>query len=335
MEVFTHALASLVLARAAIPRAPLLAWLVVVLAGIVADLDGLSALSGPATYIAWHYADTHSLAAALAAATALTMAYSLFLKKFASCRIKATALFATALLAACLHLAMDACQSEGVTLFWPFSPRRFAADWVAGIDPWIIAILLAAALLPELLHLVADEIGARNKSPRGRLGAVLGLAAVVFYFGVRATLHSNVVAVIESGTYRGESPHRAAAFPESASLVTWHGLVETESALHALTVNGYPGAPFDAAGAITFFKPEPSPALDLARNSDATKIFLRVARFPKASVEKTPEGYSIELRDLRYAAAGGRHEIVAIIKLDQNARILDDTLLWARDLRRR
>jgi membrane-bound metal-dependent hydrolase YbcI (DUF457 family) len=335
MDVFTHALASLALARAALPRAPRAAWAVILIAGTIADLDGLSAISGPSAYLTWHHTYTDSLLASLVAVAALTIAYVLLTRKSAPPRISPAALFAIALLAAWLHSAMDACQSEGAALFWPFSSRQIAADWLASVDPWIIAVLLAAILLPELLRLVSDEIGAKDKSPRGRLGAILGFVFVILYVGVRAQLHSNVLAGIEARNYQSESPRRAAAFPESTSPFTWRAIVETDSALHEFTVNAAPGTPFDPQNNITLFKPEESPALDRARDSDAAKKFLSVARFPKATVEKTSTGSEVQLRDLRYAAENNpRREIIAIIDTDANSKVTADALVWARDLHR-
>jgi membrane-bound metal-dependent hydrolase YbcI (DUF457 family) len=336
MDIFAHALASLALARALLPSAPRPAWAVIVIAGTIADVDGLSGLFGPSPYLTWHHTYTHSLVTSLVAVAALTIVYLVLATRSAPLRAPAAALCVTALLAAWLHLAMDAGQSEGVTLFWPFSGRRIAADWLADVDPWIIAILIAAILLPELLRLVGDEIGAKDKSPRGRLGAILGLVSVILYAGVRGALHSNVLAGMEARSYRNESPRRAAAFPESASLFAWHGIVETDGALHELTVSAAPGTPFDAENGVTLFKPESSPILDRARDSDAAKTFLRVARFPKATVEKTSNGYAVELRDLRYLAASETsREIAVLVKIDQNGRVANDALVWARDIHRR
>lgn len=336
MSVFINALASLVLARAVMPRAPRAAWVVVLVAGTIADLDGLSAISGPSSYLAWHHTYTHSLGAAFVAVAVLVTTYALLARRSAPLRVSLTALSTTAALAACLHLAMGSCTSEGVALLWPFGSRRIAADWLASVDPWIIAILIAALLLPELLHLVSTEIGAKDKRPRGRVGAILGIFFVILYVAVRATLHSDVVATMQARTYRTELPRRIAAFPESASLFTWHGIVETDSALHQLTVNALPGISFDPESGITLFKSESSSTLDRARDSDAAKAFLRVARFPKATVEKTADGSEVQIRDLRYAAAGEtRHEIVVLVKIDPRGDVANDELIWARNIHHR
>jgi hypothetical protein len=230
---------------------------------------------------------------------------------------------------------MDTCQSDGVSLFWPFSSRRFAADWLPSLDPWILTILIACIALPELLHLVSSEIGAKSKKPRGQIGAIVGLALVLVYVGARATLHSNVLATMESRTFHGETPRRASAFPETLSILTWHGLVETDSALNQIDVDAASTSNFDPDSSMRLFKPEPSPALDAARSTAAARKFLAAARIPKASLEKTESGYIVVLRDLRYPAAGEtQHEIAAVIELDLNNKVTSEELVWARDLHR-
>ncbi len=245
------------------------------------------------------------------------------------------ALFLAPLSAAVVHIAMDACQSSGVMLLWPFSSKYFAADWLPRIDPWILTVLIACIALPELLHLVSSEIGVKAKKPRGQTGAIIGLALVLIYVGARATLHSNALALMESRTFHGETPRRASAFPETLSLVTWHGVVETGSALSEIDVDAASPSTFDPESSLRIFKPEPSAALDAARNTIAAKRFLAVAQIPKASLEKTETGYVVVLRDLRYAAAGEtEHEIAALIELDANNKVTSQQLVWARDLHR-
>ena len=336
MDVGTHALASIAIIRAVIPRAPLTAWAVVVLVGTAADVDALSTISGPSAYLDWHRTYTHSVIACVIMGAVLGWGY-LFLGARASAAKMSKATFLSAVFCAgFLHLAMDACQSEAIAAFWPFNARRVAADWIAGVDPWIIAILVIAILLPELLRLVSDEIGAKDKRPRGRVAAIVGLALVILYVGVRADFHATALAAIQARTYSGESSRRASAYPEPASLFTWRGIVETDHALHELIIDTTPGAPFDPDNGTTLFKPEPSAILEHAQNAGAAKRFLRVASFPKASVEKTTEGYQIQIRDLRYAASGeSKHEILALVRMNLDGSLEEDELAWARDLHRR
>jgi membrane-bound metal-dependent hydrolase YbcI (DUF457 family) len=330
MDVGTHALASLALTRAIVPRMPLSAWILIVAAGTVADLDGLSAVFGPSAYLKWHYTYTHSIVTWAIADVLLGVFYLLLRRKNALAEGVAGPVLAAIFISGLLHLAMDACQADGITAFWPFSRRRFAADWLAGVDPWIIAVLVAAVLLPELARLVSDEIGARSKRLRGRVGALLGLTLVIFYVGARASLHASALSAIQGRTFSGELPRRASAYPEPISLFTWHAIVETERSLQELTVDVAPGASFDPENGATVYKPGASPMLENAQKTETAREFLGVASFPKASIEKTTEGYEVQIRDLRYAVSGEmRHKIVAIIHTDGNGKVMQDELRWA------
>lgn len=335
MDVGTHALASVALTRALIPRAPLVAWIFIVAAGTIADVDALSSIFGPSAYLNWRHTSLHSIIASATVGVILAGLYLLTSRKAATAKVSPATFLSAVFLTGFLHLAMDACQSDGVTLLWPFSARRVAADWLASVDPWIIAILIAAILLPELARLVSDEIGAKSRGPRGRVGAILGLILVICYVGLRANLHGTALATMQARTYRGESVRRSSAYAQAVSLFTWHAIVETDRALQELTVDAAPGASFDPENGTTLFKPEPSPILDRAQNSEAAKKFLRVASFPKATIEKTPQGYEVQIRDLRYAVSGTtRHEIVAVIQTDSSGTVTRDELLWQRDFRR-
>jgi membrane-bound metal-dependent hydrolase YbcI (DUF457 family) len=336
MDAGTHALASVAVARILVPRAPLLAWMLILAAGTIADLDAVSSLFGPSAYLDWLHTYTHSVVAAAAfGLIGVGVLYFSAIRQPLPAKTSKIALLGAFLLSSFLHIAMDACQSSGIALFWPFSVYRFAADWLPSIDPWIIAILVAALVLPELSRLVGDEIGAKSKAPRGRVGASIGLILVVLYVGARANFHAGVLAAIQARTYRGEPARRAGAYAESVSPFTWHAIVETDRALQELIIDATLGASFDTENGTILFKPEPSPILDRAQNTQAATKFLRAASFPKATIEKTPEGYVVQIQDLRYAVSGdSRHEIVAVIQADSDGRIRRDQLLWARDYHR-
>jgi membrane-bound metal-dependent hydrolase YbcI (DUF457 family) len=329
VDPLTHALASYTLKRAAFPRVPRSVTLVILIAGTVADLDALSAYFGPSAYLTFFRTYFHSLTAALLISALVVL--PLFLRKPdpAKALPSYVTIFIAAFSAAVLHLLLDLFQSTGVELFWPFSSRRFVTDWLAHLDLWMMAILLAGILLPALSGLVTEEIGARSKGPRGKIGASLALAAVILYLVARFVLHGNALAALESRTYRGELPRRVAAFAESSSPFRWHGIVETERAILEVQVEVGPSANFDPDSALTSYKPEPSPALDSARNSTVARRFLQAARFPKASVEKTPQGYQVILRDFPYArdANSGWH-VEALIDTDPSGRILSEELTW-------
>jgi inner membrane protein len=330
MDIGTHALASLALSRAILPRAPRVLWGWTIAAGVVADGDSFSALAGPATYFTWYRTYTHSMVAVLVVAVVGAAAYRWFASADLRKQLSSAAVFVAMLLAGCLHVAMDATQWQGVELLWPFNDARIAADWVPTIDPWMLAILIAAIVLPELLHLVSSEIGAKDKKVRGFAPAITALALLLVYTGLRAELHGTAIAQLQNRAYAGESPRQAGAFSDFTSLVTWHGISETESALHEVLVRI--GATRQAAldPGISLYKPEASPLLREAQAREIAKRFLRVARFPKATVEKMDAGSEVQIRDLRYAAAGeiSREPMVAI-DFDASGKIIAEEMRWA------
>lgn len=333
MDPLTHALASFTLQRAAFPRLSRAATISVVFAGTIADADLLSAYFGPSAYLAFDRTYFHSLPAALVFALLATVPFFFLKPKSPDNPIPHATIFIAALAAALLHLALDACQTSGIQLLWPFSSRRFALDWLPSLDLWILGILLAGILLPLLAGLVTEEIGARRKGPRGRIGATLAFGALIAYLALRIVLHGDAIAALESRTYRGELPRRVAAFAESSSPFRWRGIVETERALHDVEVPVGPGADFDPSFAITTYKPEPSPALDAARNSVLARRFLQVARFPKASVEQTPSGFRIILRDYPYTLGYDTWQVQAVIDTDPSGKIASQEFVWVPTLR--
>src|SRR5437762_13796948 len=231
-------------------------------AGTVADIDSLSKFAGSSAFLTFYRTYCHSLPAALLFSLLVTFPFLLRRSGPMEKQISPHPIFIAALAASVLHLLMDLGQSTGVELLWPFSAQRFALDWLPHLDLWILGILLAGILLPMLSRLVTEEIGAKSKGPRGKVGASLALATMILYIVLRFVLHGNALAAMESRTYRGELPRRVAAFPESGSPFRWHGIAETERALHDAEVEVGPDAPLDPDSASTSYTPESSPALD-------------------------------------------------------------------------
>jgi len=329
VDPLTPALASYTLKRAAFPRLPRAATIAMLIAGTVVDIDSLSAYFGPSVFLTFYRTYCHSLPAGFLFSLLATILFLLRRRGQTEPIMSPVPIFLAALAAAVLHLFMDVCQSSGVELLWPFSARRFALDWVANTDLWIVGILLAGILFPALSRLVTEEIGARSKGPRGKVGASLALAGMILYVVLRFVLHGNALAAMESRTYRGELPRKAAAFAESGSPFRWHGIVETERALHDFEVDAGPGASFDPDAAITSYKPEPSPELDAARDTAAARLFLQIARFPKATTEKTPTGFHVLLRAFPYSRdASSGLRVYAVIDTDPSGKVLSQELAW-------
>jgi inner membrane protein len=339
----THALASLAFTRGFFPRRSWRFVLGVLLAGTLADLDLLTLLSGPSAYLSGRFTVTHSMLGTFAVVAAAFAAIRMLQPKASAAPNRrpahpeppATILLA-ATLAAGLHIWMDLATPSGVAILWPFDDSRFASDLVSSTDPWILALLLAGILLPELFGLVGSEIGAKDKAPRGRNGAILSLALVIIYLGARATLHAGATAQLDAHSYRGESPKRVAAIPDTLSLVTWHGVVETTTQICTISVPAAESARFDPESGVCVHKPEPSAALTVAQQTETATRFLRAARFPKASVGATDDGTEIAIRDMQNAAEQEtRYALAARVLLEANGQVRSQRIVWARTLRLR
>jgi len=305
-------------------------WAFTIPAGVIADIDAFSAFISPAAYLTWHRTYTHSLLASLIIAGVFSVGYQAWASRDLLSRLPARTVFVAVLFAQWLHLAMDAAQWQGAELFWPINPARIALDWLPTIDPWIISILVAAISFPEFFHLISSEIGAKDKRPRGFVGAVVGLIMVASYIGLRTDLHATAVAQMQNRSYAGELPRQVAAFSDFVSLVTWDGVAETESALHLVTVHINSSRRSALDPGINLFKPEANPLLQAAQATGAAIIFLRVARFPKATVQKMDIGSEVQIRDLRYAAAAeATREPMVMVDFDPAGKIISSEVVWA------
>jgi membrane-bound metal-dependent hydrolase YbcI (DUF457 family) len=347
VDPLTHGLASLAVQRGFFPRSSWRGVLAIIVAGVIADLDWFSASFGPSAYLRWHRSATHSLVFV----AALTLAAFLFSRSIRRTQNASSQIanppppsnlstqgnlpvqgkfpWIAVAVSASLHILMDLLQADSVAPLWPFSTTRFALDILPRIDPWLLIILAAAILFPELLRLVTEEIGSRSKRPRGRNGAIIGLALAIIYFAMRALFHTGVTSSLEARTISGEMPRRAGAFPNSASPFLWHCIVETESALHLVNLRTMGGEITYATGITTLRKPGPSPFLTAAQASPAAIEFLRVARFPKAVLQKETEGYSVDIQDLKDQVTQSQGRTISVdINLDPSAKVVSSELQW-------
>jgi inner membrane protein len=331
VEPITHALTSLALSRAGLNRTTHLATPILVVAGLAPDLDILFSVK-PRASLLWSGALTHSLVGASGVALVVALVFWRFGRKQAGGGLRFRTALGLAAIGVAAHLLLDCFGVFGPRLFWPFSARAFAACFVDWIDPWILLFLLAGLLLPALFGLIGEEIGERKKSQGPRRGALVALVLVTLFLGGRGILHQRAVALLLSRDYHGAPPLAAAAFPSAASPLGWRGVVVTPNTLDEIEVPLGPGGYFDPDRSVTRFKPEPSPALDAAQQSETARTFLRYAQLPLASLDRLEGGYRVELRDLRWPfASRSRFNVVAVIELDGNLRVTRQELRFASD----
>jgi inner membrane protein len=297
-------------------------------AGLTADLDWVAYWAGPHAFLAGHRTFLHSMLGAIVIAAVIAGVFWLMGRKVLGAQVSLGGALMVCMVGATAHLLIDLANPWGLKLLWPFGENWVAWDLLDEVDPWLLAILLSGLLLPGLFRLVGEEIGARKKSGEAA-AAILALVLAASYIGGRAALYHNALTILRSRVYHGEVPRAVGAFPHSASPFTWSGVVETESALYVVEASTTGGTRFDPDLAQAQFKPEPSAALESARNSSLGADFLKFARFPKATVEPTETGFKVKLSDLRFAGSrASRLNPIAIIDLDRQAQVLHEELLF-------
>jgi inner membrane protein len=336
VEPVTHALTSLVLARAGQKRLPRFGTAMLVVSGVAADLDFLSYFGGASAFLRFHRTFLHSLLGSAALTCAVAGIFCLLDRNTRQNAVaeKPKALRLLPALAICAvgvaaHVLLDLASGIGVRLFWPFRGGWSGLDLLTNLDPWILAVLLLGISLPELFRLVSEEIGERKKTTRGRGAAVLALLILLFYVGARAELRSRALNVLNSREYHG-APLDVGAFPTAFSLFRWRAVISTDNAIDEAEIPLAPGAQFDPDRVVTHYKPQESPALDAAQNTETARRFVAYARFPLAAVNASDAGYHISIRDLRFAANDSSpHNIIATVDLNPDLKVIRQELLFA------
>jgi membrane-bound metal-dependent hydrolase YbcI (DUF457 family) len=330
VEILTHALVSLLLARVGQTFLPRYGAAMLVVSGVAADLDFASYLAGPAVFLQFHRGVLHSLPCSVALVCAIALAFWGVARRHAATNpdsrfrplsfVQALVVCAFGVVA---HLLLDLASGIGVQLLWPFRQRWTAWNLLSTLDPWVLALLVLGLLLPEVFRLVSEEIGERAKRPRGQRAAIITWLLLLIYVAARAGLHSRAADELNSRDYLGAPPLSTGAFPSALSPFAWRGLVSTDNAIEVLEISLAPGAAFDPDRAAPHYKPEDSAALQAAENTPAAKTFLRYARFPLASLEREDEGYQFTLRDLRFASSDNSADNVMVrVELTTNLHVL-------------
>ena len=210
MEILTHALIALTLARAGQKILPRYGATMLVVSGVAADLDFLSYLGGPSAYLRFHRGVLHSVLGSCVLVCALALVFWVLGRRLAAKnlesnlpRLRFVVAIAVCGIGLVGHVLFDLASGIGVQLLWPFRQKWTAWDLVSALDPWILIVLFLGLALPEVLRLVSEEIGERKRGPRGRTAAIVTLLALLIYFGARAGLHSRAVDELNAREFHG------------------------------------------------------------------------------------------------------------------------------------
>ena len=338
MDPVTHLLTGACLSRAGLNRATGLATVTLVLATEAPDIDVLWFFGGSVTGFAHHRGFTHTLlgAPAMAALTAGGV-YGLYrllrrLRPGWKPRLEPRwgLLFFYALVGTLVHIFQDFTNNYGVRPLAPFHARWYSWDIVSIIDPIMLVALALGLVVPALLGLITEEVGAGKGRHRGRGGAVFALLALSVLIGVRDFQHRRAVAALNSVSYRGEDPIRASAYPYPLSPFTWGGVIETRDFFAIVQVDSSSGQVDPNNETVTRFKPEETPVTLAAKKSRLGRFFLDWALYPLVSVESLPghAGSRVQFRDLRFAYASPFVErsaspLTGHVELDPQLRVTD------------
>ena len=299
MDNLTHTLTGLALSRAGLNRYYAHAGLLLMLAANVPDIDIITAPGGALTYFHYHRGLTHAIA--------MTPVMAVLPVLFVCAVSRSWKGWRAAYLLSCVgvasHLLLDLTNAYGVRLLLPFSSAWLRLDLNNLFDFWIWGALLLAALGPMLGRLVSSEIGAKPGTGRGL--AIFALSFLVMYDYGRFLAHRRAIEVLNSRMYQGEVPVQVAAFPIGfANPFEWSGWAQGShfSIHHTLNLLG----DFDPGAGPIFYDPEPTPAIEAAKRTDAFQTFLAFAKYPLWRVTPIPEpedGKRVEVTDWRFPFA--------------------------------
>ncbi|HEY2497137.1 MAG TPA: metal-dependent hydrolase [Candidatus Angelobacter sp.] len=342
MDPVTHMLTGACCSRAGLNRKTGLATLTMVLAFEAPDIDSLSYFWGPVAGLQHHRGITHSFVGApFVAAMVVAIVYGVHVwfrgrwepknGDSAVVRPKLTPnwklLYGYALLGALLHLFQDFTNNYGVRPFAPFNHKWYSWDIVFIVDPLMLLALFFGLVLPALMALITEEIGARKPQFRGRGAAIFALICVAVIIFGRDFEHRRAVNALNSRTYRGEEPLRASAFPQAVNPFSWNGVVETKDYFHMLPVDSGSGEVDPLNKSIIRFKPEETPVTLAAKKSWLGRVYLDWAQYPLVTEESLADGrHQVQFEDLRFESVEGiaqhrRPPLMGYVVLDPQLRV--------------
>jgi inner membrane protein len=301
------------------------------LAAEAPDLDVLGGFRGPVFGFAHHRGFTHSfLGLLIVSAVVVGFMYCVWRLRGRKTNDpdlppRWGLLFGLAYLAGLSHILLDFTNNYGVRPFWPFWERWYEWDIVFIVEPVLLVALTLGLVVPALFGLIDQEIGRKQKGPRGRGAAIVALAAMVLLWGVRDYEHRRAVNALRALRYEKADPIRVGAFPTYLNPFLWRGVVETREIFAMPDVDSsVPEVDPDRSPQWTY-KPAETPATLAAKGSYLGRFYADWAKFLITKTEPTSDGgYIVYFYDLRFGSsmpASGRRPLSAGVALDRNLKV--------------
>ena len=343
MDPLTHSLFGAALARTpAAARVPL-ALPALILAANLPDVDVFSYVRGGDVALAFRRGWTHGPIGLALLPLVLSLAMFWWARRRQG-PTTLRSLVVLCYIGTLSHPLLDWLNTYGVRFLMPFDAKWFYGDALFIVDPWMWLLLggglylagsssrarnsawICAAALATLLFwraLPADQVPLK-------IVWILAVAAVTAlrWFPLSARFVSQVpsIALVTFGVYalamvgssrlaRRHVAHQLALSPaqEARVLVSPRPATPFAKDIVAVTDRGYEVGEFSWIGTPAFRvvgEPRAVPVLDerfeKALRDPCIRGFAAWARFPMASYTKTPDGWQVNLADLRYAGEGSR-----------------------------
>jgi inner membrane protein len=318
MDSLTHTLAAVMMSRAGLNRWCPRATPLLVVGANIADADFISLAGDPLMVLEWHRGPTHSILLSPLVGAAAVAVVALFAWR----HMRWGRAWVVAWAGTASHCLIDWTNMYGVRLLSPFNENWYALSINSTFDLWIWLILLVAGGWMMLSRLVSSEIGAAGSNARAV--ALAALAALTVYGFGRYVLHERAKNVLDARIYSGEAPLRVHASPTPVNPFRWLGIVETRATYQLFEVDLF-GGQFDPGSGRIFYKPERSPGMGLAMETEPFRKFLWWAKVPLwrvgAAEGKDPSGTTrVQVLDLRFAEPG-EDAFAATAILDSRGRI--------------
>ena len=302
MEPVTHFLTGACIGRAGFNRKSAYATLAAVLAAEAADMDVFWGFAGPVEELKHHRGITHTFIAVPVIAAVVVGAVWLIDRARkgraepsrgqdqvqnakvppapppASQPIRWGWLYLTAIVASLSHLLLDWTNNYGLRPFFPFNPRWYAGSFVFIIEPVILALLALALIMPWLLGLADQEIGAKRKRFRGRGWAIFALSGMVALWGWRWFEQQQALTMLGKTEVAREPVIRIGLEPYAVNPYRWRAILETRDFYQTAEINTFDP---DSLAAITsdperdvMYKPADTPAVEAAKQTLLGRVYL-------------------------------------------------------------
>mgnify|MGYP000910262307 CR=1 FL=1 len=281
MDCISHALAGLTLYQTRTQKlghAPALLW--AALAGSeMPDADILYRIDGPLAYLLNHRGISHSLPGLCLMAALLT--YLLH------CRYPATpvrSLFCWSGGAGLIHILLDAANTWGTRIWFPFSSIWVTGDLLPFTDPLLI-FLGAAGLLAGCLN-----------APHRRRYALAACLLFMLYVGGRAVLHQYFLRELQL-QYASLSLQKVSVLPTIHPL-RWQGVLETNTSVVLGDIN----TATLQLDCTDWYPVREDPLLASCRSAQSVAPSLPFFRYPALSLKQEADKNIIVVSDLYFYA---------------------------------